>query len=165
MPIWDIFIRRNNTSSADAGKFALVDAEIGVKDHKVHDIGALRFDGAQFHQASKDGLKGFLKGVDYICGHNIVHHDAIYLSDSFPPGTRLVDTLYVSPLLFPERPYHKLVKDDKLVSDDVNNPLNDCEKAHQLLWDEVARWKSIPVEEQRIFTSLLLIQVLMFSGS
>ena len=132
-----------------------MDAEIGVKDHKVHDIGALRFDGAQFHQASKDGLKGFLKGVDYICGHNIVHHDAIYLSDSFPPGTRLVDTLYVSPLLFPERPYHKLVKDDKLVSDDVNNPLNDCEKAHQLLWDEVARWKSIPVEEQRIFTSLL----------
>ena len=41
----------------------------------------------------------------------------------------LVDTLYISPLLFPERPYHRLVKDDKLVSDQMNNPVNDCEKA------------------------------------
>ena len=28
---------------------ALVDTEVGLKDHKIHDIGALRYDGATFH--------------------------------------------------------------------------------------------------------------------
>ena len=31
----------------------------------------------------------------------------------------LVDTLHWSPLLFPERPYHSLLKDDKLQQDDL----------------------------------------------
>ena len=163
MAIWDRFIRISSSTSqdvseavvSDPGKYAFVDAEIGIRDHKVHDIGALRYDDLQFHHPSKDGLKDFLKGVDYICGHNIVNHDAKYLSEAFPHTAKLVDTLYVSPLLFPERPYHKLVKDDKLVSDDVNNPLNDCEKARRLLWDEVAKWNSLPEIKQRIFSALL----------
>lgn len=41
----------------------------------------------------------------------------------------VIDTLYLSPLLFPHRPYHKLLKDDKLQTEEINNPLNDAKKA------------------------------------
>ena len=149
MPIW------NNNIRSRTPRYAIVDVEVGMKDHKIHDIGALRDDGAVFHGASKDELFDFLREADYLCGHNIIHHDAKYLFGGNACCWRLVDTLYVSPLLFPERPYHRLVKDDKLVSEQVNNPVNDCEKAKELLWDEVARWNSLPDDKRRIYASLL----------
>lgn len=167
MPIWDKFIRNKKTedtthvvgdkitSISYDSRYAVVDVEIGLKDHKIHDIGSLRHDGATYHKASKEGLFEFLKDVDYICGHNIIHHDAKYLFGDKPIRWFLVDTLYVSPLLFPERPYHKLVKDDKLHSDQMNNPVNDCEKANDLLQDEIARWNILPHEKQTLFASLL----------
>ena len=139
----------------DADNYAIVDAEVSLKDNRVHDIGAWRHDGAVFHKASKTELTDFLQGVDFVCGHNIVHHDAKHL---FPNGKYrwvLVDTLYMSPLLFPERPYHKLVKDDKLITDQLNNPVNDCEKARELLLDEIAKWNELPQQRQEIFTLLL----------
>ena len=65
----------------DTSKLAFVDTEVGLKDHKIHDIGALRYDGATFHQASKTELEKCLEEgkVDFLCGHNIIHHDAHYL--------------------------------------------------------------------------------------
>lgn len=145
----------------NADNYAFVDAEVGMKDHKVHDIGSLRHDGALFHNANKAELATFLQDIDYVCGHNIVHHDAKYLFDQ-PPFTTaqksqwlLVDTLYMSPLLFAARPCHKLVKDDKLVSDDVNNPVNDCKKARSLLFDEIAQWNMLSRDKQSIFATLL----------
>ena len=158
MSVWDRFRKKTETSPEQPVKYAIVDAEVGVKDHRVHDIGALRFDGAYFHKSSKSEFLFFIKGIDYICGHNIVHHDAKYLLEGEQRKWKLVDTLYVSPLLFPERPYHKLVKDDKLVSEQMNNPLNDCEKARDLLWDEIARWTSLPLEKKQVFASLLIGQ-------
>lgn len=155
MSVWDRFRRKTDITSEQSFKFAFVDAEVGLNDHKVHDIGALRFDGAYFHKASKQELVQFLQGVKYICGHNIVHHDAKYLFGEERARWILVDTLYVSPLLFPERPYHKLVKDDKLVTDQMNNPVNDCEKAKDLLWDEIGRWRTLPKEKQLVFSTLL----------
>lgn len=149
MAIWDIFTK-NKTS-----RYAIVDVEVGLKDHKIHDIGALRQDGATFHKASKEELFDFLRDADYLCGHNIIHHDAKYLFPDKACRWTLVDTLYVSPLLFPERPYHRLVKDDKLVCDQMNNPVNDCEKARDLLLDEMARWNSLPEEKRKMFASLL----------
>ena len=155
MSFWDRFRRNTENVSVDSLRFAVVDTEVGIKDHKVHDIGALRFDGATFHQASKDELIRFLRSVDFVCGHNIVHHDAQYLFDGAKIPWTLVDTLYLSPLLFPERPYHRLVKDDKLVSEEANNPVNDCEKARELLWDEIDRWKRYSHEKRLMFSSLL----------
>ena len=155
MPFWNRFRRNIENVSEDSLRYAFVDAEVGIKDQKIHDIGALRFDDAMYHHSSKDELIRFLRGVDFVCGHNIVHHDARYLFDGAKIPWTLVDTLYVSPLLFPERPYHRLVKDDKLVSEQANNPVNDCEKARELLWDEIDRWKRLPNEKQSIFSSLL----------
>lgn len=142
-------------SPYDASRYAIVDVEIGLKDHKIHDIGALRYDGATFHKASKRELLEFLNDVDYLCGHNIIHHDARYLFAKETCLWLLVDTLYVSPLLFPERPYHRLLKDDKLISEQMNNPVNDCEKAKDLLLDEIAHWNALPNEKRKLFASLL----------
>jgi len=33
------------------------------------------------------------------------------------------DTLYLSPLAFPENPYHKLIKNYKLIKNSKNNPV------------------------------------------
>lgn len=139
----------------NATNYAIIDVEISLKDHKIHDIGALRHDGTTYHKTSKEELFDFLSDIDYICGHNIIHHDAKYLFTDKICRWVLVDTLYVSPLLFPERPYHKLVKDDKLMSEQINNPVNDCEKAKALLLDEIARWHSLPNKKCRLFASLL----------
>ena len=62
MPIWSRLINI---------RYAIVDVEVGLKNHKIHDIGALRHDGATYHKASKKELFEFLSGTDYICGHNI----------------------------------------------------------------------------------------------
>lgn len=156
-----LFGRKNNlTVSSDIRKkdarsrnIAFVDTEVGLKDHKIHDIGALSYDGATFHQASQTALNKFLQEgkVDYICGHNLIHHDARYLQ----LNGILIDTLYLSPLLFPKRPYHHLVKDDKLMSEQMNNPVNDCEKAKELLMDEIAAWNQLSERKRKIFTLLL----------
>ena len=156
-----LFGRKNNlTVDSDIKKkdarsknIAFVDTEVGLKDHKIHDIGALRDDGATFHQASQTALNQFLQEgkVDYICGHNLIHHDAHYLH----LNGILIDTLYLSPLLFPKRPYHHLVKDDKLMSEQMNNPVNDCEKAKELLMDEIAAWNLLSENKRKIFTLLL----------
>ena len=145
--------------------WAIVDVEVGVSDHRIHDIGALRDDGAIYHGRSKEELAVFLSDVDYVCGHNIIHHDAKFLfnssnsSNSLFAGTErkvaLVDTLYMSPLLFPERPYHKLIKDDKLISEQMNNPVNDCEKARDLLMDEITSWQTLTDRKRRILATLL----------
>lgn len=150
----------NNTTSHyknsyDSSRYAMIDVEVGLKDRKIHDIGALRYDDAIFHKSSKKDFLDFISDVDYLCGHNIIHHDAKYLFGNEEHRWQLVDTLYMSALLFPERPYHKLVKDDKLVSEQMNNPINDCQKARDLLWDEIARWRSLSDEKRKIFTALL----------
>lgn len=161
MSFWNRIINSINTTEnrlaihRDNSRYAFVDVEVGLKDHKIHDIGALRWDRAIFHSANKRELMDFLKGVDFICGHNIIHHDAKFLFGESQNRCMLVDTLYVSPLLFPEKPYHRLLKDDKLVSEQMNNPVNDCEKAHDLLMDEVAQWHVLSKEKRIILTSLL----------
>lgn len=139
----------------DASRYCFVDVEVGVKDKKIHDIGARRWDGAVYHSADRHGVMEFLKDVDFVCGHNIINHDAKYLFGDEKHHWLLVDTLFVSPLLFPERPYHRLLKDDKLVSDQMNNPVNDCDKAYDLLMDEVAKWERLSPQMQAIYATLL----------
>jgi len=152
----------------DPSKLAFIDLEVGLKDNRIHDIGAINQDDATFHYANKELLFAFLKDSDFICGHNITHHDLKYLfeeSDSYifkhNYGTRkdkewaAIDTLYISPILFPERPYHNLLKDDKLVTEQLNNPVNDCMKARDLLIDEISQWRRLPIEKRTIFRKLL----------
>lgn len=139
----------------DSNNWAIVDVEVGIQDNRIHDIGALCSDGSTYHGGSIRDLMGCISEADYLCGHNIINHDIKYLFGDKPCDFILVDTLFMSPILFPNRPYHRLVKDDKLFSEQMNNPLNDCEKARDLLMDEISTWASLPEAKQRIFATLL----------
>ena len=133
-----------------------IDVEVGLQDKKAHDFGAVKESGKEFHAASKQDFIRFVADAEFLCGHNIVHHDLKYLSDIVEiKGKKTIDTLYLSPLLFPRRPYHKLLKDDKLQTDEVNNPLNDCKKARDLFYDEVNAFRALPQELQTIYYGLL----------
>lgn len=162
MSFWSKFIEtiggENHSQeevSNDASRYAFVDVEVGLKDKRIHDIGILRWDGAKYHSADKRAAISFLEDVDFVCGHNVIHHDMKYLLGDEAQRWQLVDTLYMSPLLFPERPYHHLLKDDKLMNEQMNNPVNDCEKACDLLMDEIAKWKALPVAQRFIYATLL----------
>ena len=144
-------------------RYAFVDLEVGIKDKKIHDIGAVRDDSAVYHGVSKSELFEFIRDVRYICGHNIIHHDFNFLFNNEECRWIPVDTLYFSPLLFPRRPYHRLVKDDKLYSDQLNNPVNDCRNARDLFFDEISQWNSLTDEKRRLFAALLKNE-LEFSG-
>lgn len=162
MSFWSKFIEtiggESNSQeevSRYASRYAFVDVEVGLKDKRIHDIGMLRWDGAKYHSADKKAAISFLENVDFVCGHNVIHHDMKFLLGDEAQRWQLVDTLYVSPLLFPERPYHHLLKDDKLMNEQMNNPVNDCEKACDLLMDEIAKWKALPVAQRFIYATLL----------
>ena len=133
-----------------------IDVEIGVDDQKAHDFGAVKHSGAELHTGSKKDFSSFIADAEYICGHNIIRHDLSFLADiDHIKDKKAIDTLCLSPLLFPKRPYHRLLKDDKLQTEERNNPLNDCLKARDLFYDEVNAFNALPKELQRIYHGLL----------
>jgi ATP-dependent DNA helicase RecQ len=138
---------------------AFIDTEIDPKSGRVLDIGGVTDNGAGFHGASTVEFGEFLQGADFVCGHNIIKHDLRYLDGTLTGAgidpANVIDTLFLSPLLFPTRPYHALLKDDKLLSDAANNPLNDSIKARDLFHDEVAAWRRMAPAMRRIMVLLL----------
>lgn len=138
---------------------AFIDTEIEPQSKKVLDIGSVKGDGATFHSNSPGDFMAFLRGTEYICGHNIFRHDLKYIRSALEAvGVNfscIIDTLYLSPLLFPAKPYHALLKDDKLQTDDVNNPLNDSLKAKDLFFDEATAFGREDNTLKIIYYSLL----------
>ena len=132
---------------------AFFDTEVNPQTKKVADFGVVREDGAVLHTHSKTDFDAFISMCDTLCGHNIINHDLKYIALRGNPT--IVDTLFLSPLLFPKRPYHHLVKDDKLQVDELNNPVNDSMKARDLLNDEVAAWNQLSTDRKEIYYQLL----------
>lgn len=130
-----------------------IDTEVSVDSKKVRDYGAVREDCAMLHTQSASEFSAFVSECDMLCGHNIINHDLKYLQ--LPNTYTIVDTLPLSPLLFPNKPYHKLLKDDKLQVDELNNPVNDALKARDLFYDEIAAWKRLSPIKKEIYRSLL----------
>lgn len=89
--------------------------------------------------------------ADCLLGHNIVGHDRPVLQQHNPQLRLLdlpvVDTLQLSPLAFPKNPYHRLVKDYKLVRDSLNSPLADCRATWVLFEDQREAFRHL--SEQR----------------
>lgn len=138
---------------------AFIDTEIDLRSKKILDIGSVKDDGSIFHKTSVADLIQFIKGTKFICGHNILNHDIIYIGPELNKAgidtSNIIDTLFLSPLLFPTKPYHSLVKDDKLQSEDTNNPLNDSIKARDLFYDEITAFKQTDKILKEIFYLLL----------
>ena len=78
-------------------------------------------------------LDAFCEKADFILGHNLIVHDLPVLKSIRPDLSLLqkpvIDTLFLSPLAFPKNPYHRLVKNYKLVRDAINNPVADAQLA------------------------------------
>jgi ATP-dependent DNA helicase RecQ len=138
---------------------AFIDTEVSLKTHEILDIGAIKEKGNSFHSNSISDFISFINGTGFICGHNILRHDLIYLRKKIKglgiDQLKVIDTLYPSPLLFPRRPYHHLLKDDKLQSEELNNPLNDSIKARDLFNDEVAAFTELDNSLKNIYYLLL----------
>ncbi len=137
---------------------AFIDTEIDTKSLEIMDIGGVKATGEFFHSSSVRDFIRFLDNTDFVCGHNIFHHDLKYLKNAIHDANRqvfLIDTLPLSPLLFPAKPYHALLKDDKLQTEDINNPLNDSIKAKDLFFDEIAAFRQIDDTLKQIYYLLL----------
>lgn len=138
---------------------AFIDTEIEPKSRKILDIGSIMDNGNSFHSNSISDFIKFLNGTEYICGHNIFNHDLLYIdkavTDAKVNSKNIIDTLFLSPLLFPTKPYHALLKDDKLQTEDTNNPLNDSIKAKDLFFDEVSVFNQAEEKLKQIFYLLL----------
>lgn len=136
-----------------------IDTEIELNSGKILDIGGVKDNGSSFHSNSLNEFRTFLTGSKFICGHNILNHDLKYIqkvvNDAGILPSHIIDTLFLSPLLFPARPYHALLKDDKLQTEDSNNPLNDSLKAKDLFYDEVAAFQEIDETLKQILYLLL----------
>ena len=140
-------------------KIAFFDTEVDPTSRKILDIGCIKDNGSKFHSTSITDFTAFVRGTPFICGHNIFNHDLHYIREAINEtgvtAAGMIDTLYLSPLLFPARPYHALLKDDKLQSDDFNNPLNDSIKARDLFFDECTVFHKTDEFLKQIFYLLL----------
>ena len=135
---------------------AFFDTEVG-DDERIHDIGAIMDEHTAYHSASLPGLLEYLREADYICGHNIIRHDIKYVEQAVREKLKIpaIDTLVLSPLMFPLQSSHALLKDDKLLTEELNNPVNDSEKAKKLFYDEVNAFSALPSSLKQIYYMLL----------
>ncbi|MEM6793492.1 MAG: RecQ family ATP-dependent DNA helicase [Acidobacteriota bacterium] len=148
-----------------------LDFEITVLDLEVtrrgrlHRLGALRPSTGQVFERLggfdlDSDLASALEDLDAFCappdrlsgrpyallGHNLLEHDLKTL-EGLAPRLRLlrlpvIDTLLLSPLAFPQNPYHHLVKDYRLVRDSVSDPVADCRLAWRVFRDQAAVLRS-----------------------
>ena len=115
----------------------------------IRHIGALSDSGQRFEhkrgnkkeiQAALSRLDTFCKDSAFILGHNLIGHDFPVLRSINPELTilkkNIIDTLFLSPLAFPRNPYHRLVKDYKLVRDAINNPVSDARLALNIFQEQ-----------------------------
>ena len=137
-----------------------IDAEINPENGKILDIGAVDSERHLFHDARISSFSDFVNDYSYIAGHNIIECDLKYLGPAISSNgdKTFIDTLFLSPLLFPEKPYHRLVKDDKLQTDSLSNPLNDATKSAELFYDEVNAFERLDDTLKSIWYRLLRYQ-------
>lgn len=127
-------------------------------DQKLTDIGAVDAEGGVFHAADYTRFRAFLAKADILAGHNIVNFDLKVIEKALTDeliNLPVIDTLYASALLFPQKQFHKLLKDEKLVTTDVNNPVTDAKKARDLFAQEVTAYRNLDPRFRRILCDLL----------
>jgi len=87
-------------------------------------------------------LDALTEGAAFVLGHNVVAFDQPALAVLHPElalhRLPLIDTLELSPVAFPQNPYHRLVKDYQLCTTTRNDPVRDAELAYELFVDQSA---------------------------
>ena len=99
-----------------------------------------RFRKAADLQAALAELERLTLGATHVMGHNLVAHDLPILQQAAPwlglHRLPVIDTLRLSPIAFPQNPYHRLIKNHKLISSAQNSPLADCLACWTLFQDQ-----------------------------
>lgn len=134
------------------------DLEVHKKSKRILEIGAV-FQEDQFRKSAPESFGQFAKSAEIVCGHNIVDHDLPilkkYLADHAIFSKPIIDTLFLSALLYPKKPYHHLVKNYQLTGIELNNPLADAKLARDLFSDLLNIYQELPKERKAIYYSLL----------
>ena len=133
-----------------------IDLEVGKDDQRIHSFAAIQANTGEAITHSLGNLSRDLQRLDefvdeasFILGHNIIKHDMPHLKAA-NPNLRLlqlpvIDTLRLSPLAFPQNPYHHLVKhykDGGLRRAKLNDPELDARITLQLFDDECTALRS-----------------------
>lgn len=143
----------------DAALERLVDScvvvDLETEDRRIRDVGAVRGDRVfrlrdwGSSGDALDRLGEFGCGARFVLGHNIVAHDRRFVEFHRPDAELLqlplVDTLYLAPLAFPQRPYHALIKDYKLAGE-RSDPVEDCRISLRVFRD---CWHALKVRERK----------------
>ncbi len=131
----------------DFDRILSLDLELSRDGNRLHHLGAVlgsrKLDLTSPTATQMAALQRLAEDADVLLGHNILEHDLPWLAEHGYYSGRLaelpvVDTLYLSPLAFPKNPYHRLVKDYKLVKDSFNNPVADARLALRVFEDQRA---------------------------
>lgn len=157
MPRYRQALKEKNKEELDMANIVFIDTEVSVNTGKIFDYGAVDEHGGNVHTGKEDEFIDFIGDADYICGHNVLNHDLKFIRKSTAKlnGKEVIDTLYLSTLLFPKNPYHNLVKDDKLLTEHLNNPVNDSTKAKELFFEELNAYKDLSQNFKDIYSQLL----------
>ncbi len=135
----------------DRNKILSVDLEITRDGKRLLRLGAIagdqQLDIKGHHPQSFIKLNQLAQHAHYLLGHNIISHDLPWLLKHNPDCTHLrclpiIDTLFLSPLAFPKNPYHRLVKDYKIVKDSYNDPVADARLALSVFDDQLAAFEA-----------------------
>jgi len=140
-------------------EIAFFDLETSNDGSNIFDIACKKSDDSSFHMNSLDGFLQFIGDQRFLCGHNIINHDLKILIQKTNPDRfkkyKIIDTLLFAPILFPQKPYHRLLKDEKLQPEELNNPLNDSIKARDLFYDEISAFRQLDENLKSIYCMLL----------
>lgn len=135
------------------------DLEVSAKTNLILDFGAVKDNNSKIHTSNVEEFYNFIKDVKFFVGHNVINHDFTYFNNYHQlkkfKSKDMIDTLFLSTLLFPEDPYHKLVKDYKLYTEELNNPLNDSIIVRSLFGDILEAFNNLNDNMKKIYYSLL----------
>lgn len=135
------------------------DLEVNVNNKLIDDFGAVKDNDFKIHTTNPKKFSDFIKGARFFVGHNVVSHDFKYFKNYHQfenlKTKDAIDTLYLSALLFSEEPYHSLVKDYKLYSESLNNPLNDSIIVRNLFADILEAFNNLNENLKSIYYGLL----------
>ena len=130
--------------------------DLETENGRIRDVGAVRGErvfglrDTDSYGDALDQLDEFGRGARFMVGHNVVAYDRrfteIHRPDAELLNLPLVDTLYLAPLAFPQRPYHALIKDYKL-DGERSDPVEDCRISLEVLGD---CWRKLKAREREL---------------
>lgn len=139
-------------------KLLIIDTEVDHKG-KIQTLGLIDEAGNNLYKGENPtALLNYLEKYDIVVGHNIFKHDLNFLLQVKDMPISLyqkpiIDTLWLSSLIFIKYPYHALIKDYKL--DKINDPIQDAKLCLELFQACVAEFLTFPASLQNLLYALV----------